>query len=146
MNYLNADNLKNANIQAIYNLYMYLAHKAFPKENETLKSAVYRLNTSELSDSDKQKLKIIKAAINGNTTISYSKISNFTYSKRGLTAGVFTAPNSNVSVVFKGTGKGEWIDNGEGLSGISKENTYISYLNGKKYIRQSKTIMLPTNR
>ena len=28
---------------------------------------------------------------------------------------------------FKGTGSGEWIDNGEGLSGIAEKNTYITY-------------------
>ncbi|MBQ2897633.1 MAG: DUF2974 domain-containing protein [Clostridia bacterium] len=138
MNYLNVDNLKAANIQVIYNLYLYLAHKAFPTENESFKSVVYRLNSSGLSDVDRQKLKIIKAAINGNSTISYSKISNFTYSKRGLTACVFTAPDGNISVVFKGTGKGEWIDNGEGLSGIPEENTYISYLNGKEIYKTVK--------
>lgn len=130
MNYLDAEILKQANTQAVYNLYLYLSDKVFPRQNETLESAVSKLNSVRLSDTDKQKLSIIHKALN-NYDIANSTISNYTYSKRGLTACTFTSP-LGISVVFKGTGSGEWIDNGEGLSGIPETNTYITYPNGRK--------------
>ena len=59
--------------------------------------------------------------------LATSKIGNITISENGLTACSFENPNGGISVAFKGTAGGEWIDNGEGLSGVAEENTYIFY-------------------
>ncbi len=122
---------ERANNEAIYNLYLYAAHKITPRENEPLRLAVDRLNYAVKGNSpssrDLARLEILKNAISRNPTLANSEISNITLSSDGLSACVFTRPDGSVSVVFKGTGAGEWIDNGEGLSGIAEENTYITY-------------------
>ena len=131
MKQLDSKNLKKANEEAIFTLLTYLVHHTTPKNNETLKSLIEKLEShSKLSpqwkDKDTLKLKILKNSIAKNSHLANSRISDLTYSKSGLTACVFTKPNGDISVVFKGTGNGEWIDNGEGLSGIPEENTYIT--------------------
>jgi len=134
MNLLNSDILQKANEEAIYNIYLYLAHKTTPEKHETLRSIVLGLQsafenqiTDDWSDKDIRRLDILKNAIIMYPYVAESKITNLTRSKSGLTACSFTKPRGGVSVIFKGTGKGEWIDNGEGLSGIPEENTYITY-------------------
>lgn len=134
MNYISEELLNKANEEAIYNLYLYLSHKTNPKENESLKAIIDNLENSLKSqkvvtwkDREIYRLNILKNAIKNNETLANSKIGNLTRSKSGLTACSFTRTDGSVSVVFKGTGSGEWIDNGEGLSGISEENTYMSY-------------------
>lgn len=124
--------LEKANEQAIYNLYLYLIHKDTPAEGETLQYIVKKLETELKSskswkDRDIYRLKVLRNAVNNNPTLANSKISNITHSKSGLTACSFIKSDGNISVVFKGTGDGEWIDNGEGLSGIPEENLYITY-------------------
>ncbi len=127
-----------ANNEAIYNLYLYTAGKNPPKEIESLRLAVERLDTSIKSRSAVPKsrelfrLEVLKNAIRSNPQLANSKISNISLSDDGLSACVFTRPGDSVSVVFKGTGAGEWIDNGEGLSGIAEENTYTTHeIDGK---------------
>ncbi len=122
-----------ANNEAIYNLYLYMVHKIAPHENEPLWLALDRLDVAikEQSTTPKSRelsrLKILKNAVDRNPTLANSVISNITLSDDGLNACVFTRPGGSVSVVFKGTGAGEWIDNGEGLSGMVDKNTYITY-------------------
>lgn len=134
MNTISSELLKQANEEAIYNIYLYLSHKTSPLENESFSSIVYELSTArKLSGMDNWKardvkqLTILKNAIKHNSVLADSTINNLTRSKSGLTACSFTKPTGKVSVIFKGTGSGEWIDNGEGLSGVPQENTYISY-------------------
>ncbi len=62
----------------------------------------------------------------------------------GLNACTFSDKDGTVYVVYRGTGSGEWIDNGEGLSGIPEENTYYEYdgygnVIGKKTITEYAT-------
>ena len=133
MNMLSGRFFKEANEKAIFILYLYLTDKLTPYEGETLKSITEELETklSEhepglWTDRDILRLRILKNAINQNSVLAHSQISDYTYSKSGLTACVFTKPSGDISVVFRGTGDGEWIDNGEGLSGVPEENTYIT--------------------
>lgn len=124
---------ERANNEAIYNLYLYAAHKIEPRENEPLRLAVDRLNFTLKGQSavpkprELARLEILKNAITASSTLANSQISNITLSDGGLSACVFTRPDGSVSVIFKGTGAGEWIDNGEGLSGIPEENIYVTY-------------------
>lgn len=133
MNYLDKEILERANEEAVYNLYLYLAHKAVPEENESLQSIAHKLeetsrnNAYDWNNKDLRRLKLLKNALVSNPALSHSKIGSLTYSKGGLTACIFTKPDGAVSVVFKGTGSGEWIDNGEGLSGIPEENVYTAF-------------------
>lgn len=137
MNYINKELLGKANEEAIYNVYMYLAHKSVPKPKETFKSIVHALeenfksHSGQLwSDRDRRRLRILRNALRFNSNLANSVIENLTVSKSLMTACSFLKPDKSVSVVFKGTGDDEWIDNGEGLSGKSEENTYIFYENG----------------
>lgn len=43
------------------------------------------------------------------------------YEKGGLEACTFTDSNGNVIVAYRGTGSGEWIDNGEGVAGYETD-------------------------
>ena len=141
MNHICENILNKANEEAIYNLYLYLLDKVNPEDNESLESIVHRLKnlfknqkSNIWKERDVLRLKIIENAVKKSTVLANSKISNLTRSKSGLTACSFTRPDGGVSVVFKGTGSGEWIDNGEGLSGIPEENIYMNYENMGKII------------
>lgn len=133
MNYLDREILEKANEEAIYNLYLYLAHKALPDENDSLQAITEKLekasrnNAYDWNNKDLRRLNLLKNALTSNPALAHSKIGSLTYSKDGLTACVFTKLDGAISVVFKGTGDGEWIDNGEGLSGIPEENVYTSF-------------------
>lgn len=133
MNYLDKEILEKANEEAIYNLYLYLIHKAIHKESESLLTITHNLEQATLDrpyEWDKKelrRLRLLKNALVSNPSLSLSQIGTLTYSKEGLTACIFTKPDGAISVVFKGTGSGEWIDNGEGLSGIPEENVYASF-------------------
>lgn len=144
MNHINDDLLKKAETEAVYNIYLYLAHFTNPSDNESLLSitagldnAFKAMKPSMRKERDLYRLEILKNAVFSNPALAGSRIGSLTRSKNGLSACCFTKPGGDVSVVFRGTGQGEWIDNGEGLSGIPEENTYITY--GKdgspRYIR-----------
>lgn len=141
MNQLSDAILQKANEQAIYNTYLYLSDKTTPVKNESFQSIILGLENKSKKkmphiwkDRDIYRLNILKNAISDNKILANSQIINLTRSKSGLTACSFKKPDGNISVVFKGTGSGEWIDNGEGLSGISEKNTYITYGKGGKAI------------
>lgn len=124
--------LKEANEAAIYNLYLCLAHITQPAKNATLQSIVSDLEYDLKSETtyawtsrDIYRLSILINAVKYN--LANSKISNLTTSRSGLTACSFTNQDGKVFAAFRGTGKGEWIDNGEGLSGVPEENIYRTY-------------------
>lgn len=121
-----------ANRAAVYNVYLYLAYKINAARGETLGSLVRRLEEASRTQPywkprEFFRLNILKNALGAEKELSTSKIGDSTVSVRGLTACAFTAPDGQIFVAFKGTGKGEWIDNGEGLSGVPEENTYMTY-------------------
>lgn len=131
MNPIHAETLEKANDAAIYTLYLYLAHKTDPAARETLQTIVHGLEAASTVQPwnvrDRYRLHILRNAINRRTALADSAISDLTRSESGTTACVFTNPSAEVFVVFRGTGSGEWMDNGRGLSGIPEENTYITY-------------------
>lgn len=100
------------------------------EKNDMFKDAISKLFVlppNSLTDSEKYCIEIFKNVIEKNAEIATSRIYDFVYSKEALTACTFVNKANEISVAFKGTGSGEWIDNGEGLSGIPEENTYITY-------------------
>lgn len=134
VNALNDEMLAEANLHAVYGLYLRLAHKATPLPHETLRSIVNSLEKACKNDlpkpwkeRDSFRLNILINAMVHFPIAANAKIDDLSRSRNGLTACTFTDAKGGVSVIFKGTGKGEWIDNGEGLSGIPEGNTYISY-------------------
>ncbi|MEE0944621.1 MAG: Mbeg1-like protein [Clostridia bacterium] len=138
MNYLSDELLFMANEEAIYNIYIYLLKRNPPTIGQYFGAIIKSLSNTTLRENEKYKLTILKNSVNANTALAQSKLTALTVSPNGLTACVFTKPNGSISVVFKGTGSGEWIDNGEGLSGICEENAYISYdKNGDELYRKS---------
>lgn len=131
MNSIHPEILEKANDAAIYTLYLYLADKTDPANGESLRAIVSSLNSALKSQNwkarDRYRLYILRNAIDRRAALADSKIGSLTRSESGMTACSFTNPNGEVFVVFRGTGTREWIDNGEGLSGIPEENTYITY-------------------
>lgn len=142
MNIMTGKTLAAANAEAIYNVYIYLADKTTPAYLDTLRAITEALATARLTQADWtareiNRLNILRAAIEQDESLANSRIINLTRSNGGLTAGAFIKPNSGVSVVYRGTGSGEWLDNGEGLSGIPEENTYMTYGSGGKIVSRS---------
>lgn len=126
--------LGDANDEAVYNVYLYLIRKIMPQNGETLSQIVFALRRAMERQSprpwslwDIRKLHVLEGAVARSTTLASARIGNVTRSKSGLNACSFEKPDGTISVVFRGTAGGEWIDNGEGLSGIPEENTYITY-------------------
>lgn len=144
MNKMSPELLKYANEEAIFNLYMYLSHKINPLRFDSFYSIIqktgYKLShDKKTSPRDFYRLNILKNAVSSNSALANSVICDMTYSDNGLCGTSFIRPDGSISVVFKGTGKGEWIDNGEGLSGIPESNTYLSY-DTKKNILYKETV------
>lgn len=130
---MNSELLETANQEVIFNIFLYLSHRLSSPEGLTLKKACILLEKvlqTQLfppwKSRDIRYLNLLKAATE-RTYIANTLICNLTYSENGLTACSFIKPDNSISIAFKGTGNGEWIDNGEGLSGIIEENSYSSY-------------------
>lgn len=126
-----------ANASAIYNLYLYLAHLIDFEKGETLKLAADKIGKLVLKQKDDVRFKLLRAAIK-QPKIANTVIVDLQLTKNGLSSGVFKKEKTTF-VVFKGTAKGEWIDNGDGLSGNAEQNVYITYdSDGNVYSRTVK--------
>lgn len=136
MNYLDNKTKVTANEDAVFNVYSYLAKKGeAPRENDTLKDIVDKLasdckENGGWSEQEKYLLGVLQNAIVQSENLGEARIGNRFVSDGGMNACTFTKSDGSVSVVFAGTGKGEWIDNGEALSGIPEQNTYNTYKEG----------------
>lgn len=126
------DGLKNsAQVQLILNNVMYLV-KYYDVANgssltDLLDSVAKHIadgSQPPLSETDLRAYEKIKAAVAQNPSLGKLTISHQSkvmgYPMNGLNAAVFTDEAGNVFVVFRGTGEGEWIDNGYGLSGLDE--------------------------
>lgn len=138
MNNIDSKTLSQANEDAIFNVYSYIANKGEkPTNGDSFSSVVSKLredynnNMEGWKEEAVNQLTVLENAIAKNPSLGEATIGNQTNSKNGLNACTFTKSDGSVSVVFRGTGSGEWIDNGEGLSGISEQNTYETYTDGK---------------
>jgi hypothetical protein len=80
-----------------------------------------------LDEDQLRQLRVVKAAIDKNPHLADMKIGNQSwmmnppYEKGGLEACTFEDTNGNITVVYRGTGKGEWLDNGYGMSAVETE-------------------------
>jgi len=136
MNQMSENVLKRSNEEALYNVLMYLIHLCNIEKCRTAKDAMSELGAaySSMSSRNKRRYKILSNGIAANPDIGLSEILCPVVSSDGFTACTFRRPDRKISVVFRGTGSGEWIDNGEALSGIPETNTYITYSTGGKEI------------
>ncbi len=128
---------ERANEAAIYDLYLYLANKSTPLEHSQLRFIVNDLNATRARQKPKPwspreiyRLNILNNALERFPSLGKSVIGDRIISESGSTTCTFTNNSGGVYVLFRGTGDGEWLDNGEGLSGIPRENTYITYDKG----------------
>lgn len=136
MNNISKIALEKANVEGILNIYCNIDHHGkTPKDGATLSEIVNLLEKSKpdtwKNEIDKEQFYIFKNAVNNNEELANTKIGNRVNLKDGLKACTFTSPEGKVSITFAGTGKGEWFDNGQGLSGIPQKNTYLTYKDGK---------------
>ena len=130
--------MDNANIQAILNVYMYVAEYAKPSKNQTFGDIVS--NLQQYSDGIKagtiaapegwgsvqqRQIELLVAAVNNNKGLGdYVLKEQFNV---GWGAAAFVSPEGTVSVVFQGTASGEWIDNAIPFTGIPQTNEYYIY-------------------
>ena len=130
--------LGSAEKDAIYNVLLYLLDTAGAKPGSTLSQTLENLINTDTSLWDEKtrtqfekRLNIVQNACTHDSDLADSTISNYitNYNNKqgGMTACVFIDGQSTVHIAFAGTGAGEWIDNGEGLSGIPEYNLYAKY-------------------
>lgn len=136
MNNISKSALEKANVEGILNIYCNIDHHGkTPKEGTKLSEIVNLLEKSKpdtwKNEIDKEQFYIFKNAVNNNEELANTKIGDSVNLKDGLKAYTFTNPEGKVSITFAGTGKGEWLDNGQGLSGVPQKNTYLNYKDGK---------------
>ena len=126
---ISSTNLNRANKEAVLNVYSYIADKADVKNGASFNDVVSALEKKSKSMNDEQlgQLKVLKSAIANDKSLGELRIDNQVKTGSGLNACTFTDKKGNVSVVFRGTGDGEWIDNGEALTGVPESNNYHTY-------------------
>lgn len=132
------NNIDRAEQEAIYNLLLYLLDSDAAKEGTTLSQTLKTLADKDLTALDHKtrsqfltRLNIVQQAFsnhsNLNDTVITAFVTDYNNKKGGMKSCVLTDPTGAVHVIFAGTGAGEWIDNGEGLSGIPEDNLYAKY-------------------
>ena len=111
--------IKEAGKNAAFCLYSYLYTKVTPRQGQTLAEIISDLEQAYAKDRptrwssrDIHKLITLGRMAERDPGLTSARIGDMT-SK----AFCFTDPMGEVSAVFCGTGKGEWLDNGEGLAG-----------------------------
>ena len=123
---------------AIYNLLLYILDKETAKEGATLSQTLQTLTDKDLAPLDPKtrtqftaRLNIVQQAFANhpdlNDTMITAFVTDYNNKKGGMKSCVLTDPAGTVHIIFAGTGAGEWIDNGEGLSGVPEYNLYAKY-------------------
>lgn len=125
--------LNTVNDTAIINLYLYLAEGLTPPEGWDFYDIILSLYYNRKRNIPKSwsfrkssRLDIILNYLNENKGLASAKLIRQICTSEGLCACALKLPGGKTMVAFRGTGTGEWIDNGEGLSGILQSNTYIT--------------------
>ncbi len=138
MNPISSYVLQKANIQALFNVLLYLVQSYSFADGISLIKVIDIISADSattLSRRNMRRLEMLKAAAENSSYFADTTLAELVVTSH-LCAAVFKSPDGSVSVCFSGTGAGEWIDNGEGLSGIPTENTYITYDKSGEVISQ----------
>ena len=126
MNVLSDALKSSAQIQLILNNVMYLVDYYEVDDDSSLSDLLKSVekNITKLPETDLRAYKKIKNAVARNPYLANLTISHQSkkmgYDTGGLNAAVFTDDMGNVFVAFRGTGPREWVDNGNGLSGLEE--------------------------
>ncbi len=131
--YKTGDFMEIVNDMAILNLYLYLANDINPLKNESFYDIILKLYYNFKRNIPKSwtkrcitRLEIILNYIERNKNLASSKLIQQVCDDSGLCTCAFLMPKGEVYVAFRGTGTGEWLDNGEGLSGIANEEGFAT--------------------
>lgn len=130
--------IDRAETEAIYNLLLYLLDAETAKEGATLSQTLQTLINKDLTQLDHKartqftsRLNIVQNAFANHyqlsDTVITAFITDYNNKKGGMKSCVLTDTAGAVHIIFAGTGAGEWIDNGEGLSGVPEYNLYSTY-------------------
>lgn len=103
---------------AVLCLYSYLWATNLPAVNTEFREIVKMLPAVD------ERTKIIQNALASDEELAQSRIGGIYYTLTGAQAFFFISPSQRVTLVYRGTGRGEWVDNGLGLSGQRLESTY----------------------
>lgn len=112
---------------ALLNLFMYLDYEGEVNNlafGQTLERARYRLEHSEngMTESQRNTLLILENAMQTNPEIQNMRVTIPSHDNYdGMRGAVFTNGN-DAYVVYRGTGDGKWIDNGEGMTSQRTES------------------------
>lgn len=144
MNTINPDLQSQVNDTALLNVLMYIKDDVNPQNSWTVNDILVELGDiygaeggyeryiekhpsgcqSDYEDRQRQ-YQILNNASNENANFSNLRIGNQSnimdnpsYESGGLNAATFTDETGKVMVVYRGTGAGEWPDNGTGLGGM----------------------------
>lgn len=130
--------IERAEPDAVYNLLLYLLDAETAKEGTPLSKTLQTLTNKDLSLLDDKtrsqftkRLNIVQQAFLNRSCLADATITAFVTDynnkKGGMKSLALTEPTGAVHIIFAGTGAGEWIDNGEGLSGVPEYNLYEKY-------------------
>ena len=138
LNNIDKSVLNTANTAIAYNIFLYLLTSENARNGDKLSDIaadLKNMDTSTLKEMEKsqfeKRVEIIQNACMTDPALANSVIGNIAvdYNNKngGMKACTFVHSTGTVYVIFAGTGSGEWIDNGEGLSGIPEYNLYEKY-------------------
>ena len=121
--------------EAIYNLLLYLLDPETAKKGSTLSQVLKKLakigSAKEKDSQSAELLNLVKNIFDSHPHLHDTKIIDFVsdYNDKdgGMKACALADLTGTVHIVFAGTGAGEWLDNGEGLSGVPRDNIYEKY-------------------
>ncbi len=130
--------MNTANTAIVYNIFLYLLTSENARNGDKLSDIAAKLktmDTSTLNEMEKsqfeKRVEMIQKACTADIALADSVIGNIAvdYNNKigGMKACTFVHGTGTVYVIFAGTGAGEWIDNGESLSGIPEYNLYEKY-------------------
>lgn len=108
---------------AILNVYAYMVLQ--PKRDEYFGDMVARL--APTSEREEQRKRLLVRAAARDEELRGMRLVDGVVSPEGLTALAFENGAGEITVVFRGTGRAEWLDNGIALSGMPAQNVYYSY-------------------
>ena len=103
---------------AVLCLYSYLWAQDLPAPSASFQDIVMRLPQSD------ERVLILQNAALRDEELAQSRIGGIYYTQTGAQAFFFVSPDDEIILVYRGTGRGEWADNGQGLSGQKSNNTY----------------------
>ncbi len=109
--------MERANRAAALCLYSYLWERHIPAIGTYFGDIVLALPEGD------KRTAILQAAAQ-NDILAGSRLGGIYYTETGTQAFFFTDPEGAVTLVFRGSGRGEWTDNGQGLSGQRMEDSY----------------------